>query len=116
MLLVKQAKILFTLDLPAISTSEGIDAGAPNAQLANLHLYQDITVPTMPNATFAPPDTRRIEVDVEVASVGAETEDDPVNMAMRATMTDGSSLEDEDRHDKDFDDDEEEEQMVWGGR
>ncbi|KAJ9097645.1 hypothetical protein QFC21_004681 [Naganishia friedmannii] len=114
-----EAKVLFGLDQTAARLGEthaiGVNVDASNAQLANLHLYRDVTVQAMPSS-FAPPDSRRIDVDVEVASVGAETEDDPVNMAMRATMTDGSSLEDEDRHDKDFDDEEEEEQMVWGGR
>ena len=55
------------------------------------------------------------EIESEVASVSTETEDDPVNLAMRATMGDGSSMEDEDEM---FDEEleEEEEQLVWGGR
>ncbi|KAJ9092496.1 hypothetical protein QFC19_008709 [Naganishia cerealis] len=116
-----EAKVLFGFDQ---TTAKALieecsltspELSASNAQLASLSLLHDVTVQPMPS-TFAPPDTRRVEVDVEVASVGAETEDDPVTMAMRATMTDGSSLEDEEGDEKDFDDDEEEEQMVWGGR
>lgn len=55
------------------------------------------------------------EIESEVASVSTETEDDPVNLAMRATMGEGSSIEDEDDM---FDEEleEEEEQLVWGGR
>lgn len=49
----------------------------------------------------------------DIASVSTETEDDPVNMAMRATLG-GSSTEDEDEDvDGDIEDDEEE-VILWG--
>lgn len=54
--------------------------------------------------------------DNDIASVSTETEDDPVNMAMRATLGDGSSMGDEDEMNGDDVEDEDEEQMVWGGR
>jgi hypothetical protein len=75
----------------------------PVRQLANLHLQAP---------TFVPRGDP--EVDQEVASVSTETEDDPVNMAMRATMGDGSSMDEDDSFDEELE--EEEEQMVWGGR
>ena len=76
-------------------------------QLANLQLQH---VPA-----FVPRSNRNPEIESEVASVSTETEDDPVNLAMRATMGDGSSMEDEDDM---FSEEleEEEEQLVWGGR
>jgi hypothetical protein len=75
----------------------------PVGQLANLHLQAP---------TFVPGGDP--EIDQEVASVSTETEDDPVNMAMRATMGDGSSMDEDDSFDEELE--EEEEQMVWGGR
>ena len=47
--------------------------------------------------------------DAEIASVSTETEDDPVNMAMRATL--GGSNVDEEEHQPM---DEDEEVIVWG--
>lgn len=54
--------------------------------------------------------------DEDLASVSTETEEDPVNMAMRATLTDGSSTDAEEghRYEVEDDDDEEEEIIVWG--
>lgn len=47
--------------------------------------------------------------------MSTETEEDPVNMAMRATLTDGSSTDAEEEHrNEEEDDDEEEEIIVWG--
>ena len=48
--------------------------------------------------------------DAEIASVSTETEDDPVNMAMRATL--GGSNVDEEEHEQMEED--EEEVIVWG--
>lgn len=67
------------------------------------------------SAAFAPTDSRAGEID-DIASVSTETEDDPVNLAMRATLGDGSSMGDEDEMNGEDVEDEEEEQMVWGGR
>ena len=47
--------------------------------------------------------------DPELASVSTETEDDPVNLAMRAALGESSVGEDQD-----FSDDEE--VILWGGR
>ena len=46
----------------------------------------------------------------DLASVSTETEDDPVNMAMRATLGGSSVSEDE------MQDDDDEEVIVWNGR
>lgn len=79
------------------------------AKFAHLNLN---SVPS--SAAFAPTESRAGEID-DIASVSTETEDDPVNMAMRATLGDGSSMGDEDEiNGEDVED--EEEQMVWGGR
>lgn len=46
----------------------------------------------------------------DLASVSTETEDDPVNMAMRATLAPSSVDDDEER-----DQDDEEEVILWNG-
>ena len=52
----------------------------------------------------------------DLASVSTETEDDPVNLAMRATLA-PSSVGDEELAGRAMDDEEEEEEIiVWGGR
>lgn len=99
--LVFQAKQLFNAAPAAPVITQTVN------QLANLQLQH---VPA-----FVPRSNRNPEIESEVASVSTETEDDPVNLAMRATMGDGSSMEDEDDM---FSEEleEEEEQLVWGGR
>ena len=60
-----------------------------------------------------------LEHDLELASVSTETEDDPVNRAMRAALDDGeSALGDEDEFPMnegrgEFQDEEEDERIVW---
>jgi hypothetical protein len=49
----------------------------------------------------------------DIASVSTETEDDPVNMAMRATLG-GSSTEEEEEEEES--EDEEEEVILWGNK
>lgn len=69
----------------------------------NLPAFQ----PRLPKAPIA-------DVDSEIASVSTETEDDPVTMAMRATLGDGSSVGAEDaRGEFSDDEDEEEEEILW---
>lgn len=55
------------------------------------------------------------EEEHELASVSTETEDDPVNLAMRATMADGSSVDGEEIRDA-GDDDDDDEQILWQRR
>lgn len=64
-----------------------------------------VTSPTILPATFA----SRSEDDADIASVSTETEDDPVNLAMRASL--GGSSVDEEEH-RGMDD--ENEVIVWG--
>lgn len=49
----------------------------------------------------------------DIASISTETEDDPVNLAMRATLGEGSSVGDDDEGRADEVDDEEE-VILWG--
>ena len=49
-----------------------------------------------------------------MASISTETEDDPVNLAMRATLGEGSSTGDDEERRADDVDDDEEEVIIWG--
>ena len=69
-----------------------------------------------PFATEQGLSARQHEEEHELASVSTETEDDPVNLAMRATMADGSSVDGEEIRDAADDDEEDEEQIVWQRR
>lgn len=84
---------------------------ASSAQFAHLNLGQSVP------PTFALTESRaNFEIDNEVASVSTETEDDPVSMAMRATLGEDSSMGEEDPMNGEDVEEEDEEQMVWSGR
>lgn len=82
-----------------------------NAQFAQLNLDSARHM-----TSFALTGGSAMPDDNDIASVSTETEDDPVNLAMRATLGDGSSMGDEDEMNGDDVEDEDEEQMVWSGR
>lgn len=65
-----------------------------------------------PNLPAFQPRLPRAETDSEIASVSTETEDDPVALAMRATLNDGSSVG-ADEGNGDLSDDDEEEEILW---
>lgn len=66
------------------------------------------------NLPPAPPEhfTEEASEAGDVASISTATEDDPVNLAMHATMADGSSVADDDDRSA-FTEDEEAEEIMW---
>ena len=78
-------------------------------------------------AGLIPPDASLREESEfgDAVSVSTATEDDPVNLAMRATLADGSSLADDDERlslaeddgdDNEADEDDDEEEIIWPNR
>jgi hypothetical protein len=84
-------------------------------QVDNTAQFAQLNLDSARVSSWTPGDSAMPD-DNDIASVSTETEDDPVNMAMRATLGDGSSMGDEDEMNGDDVEDEDEEQMVWGGR
>lgn len=83
-----------------------------------LREVESLTAQALQAPPFAPTQTIRTtqhDEEHELASVSTETEDDPVNLAMRATMADGSSVDGEEVREAD-DDEDDEEQIVWQRR
>lgn len=86
----------------------------PTLSLATADVYGGL-------AALQPPDAQPREESEfgDAVSVSTATEDDPVNLAMRATLADGSSLADDDERptlSEDEDDDEDDEEIIWPNR